>query len=469
MSSVVVLGGGPGGYSAAFRLADLGHEVTLIDQEPTLGGVCLNVGCIPSKAYLHIAEIIFEAKEMSGHGVVFGQPDIDPNAIVAFKNRVIGQLTQGLSALAKKRKVRVIQAHATFKDDRHLTLTTPDGKTEVLDFEQCIIATGSRPVKLGFLPDDERIIDSTGALELPCISGHMLVIGGGIIGCEMATIYRALGMEVTIVELMDQIMPGSDKDMSGACQKVMTRRGVHFMLETKVESAQANEQGIEVSFQGKHAPEKPVTFDLVLSAVGRRPNGDLLNIQASGIQTNAQGFIDVDRQMRTSKPHIYAIGDICGNPMLAHKAVPQGRLVAQVIDGKKDHFDARCIPSVAYTLPEVAWVGFTEQELNAQNRPYEKGVFPWMACGRAIGSGQQDGSTKVLSCPKTHQILGAAMTGHGAGDMISQMAHAIEMGSTVEDIALTIHAHPTYAETWMLACEIIEGSITDLYMPKRKT
>lgn len=463
---LVVLGSGPGGYSAAFRAADLGMKVALVERYDTLGGVCLNVGCIPSKALLHVAEVLNEAKEMKAHGVDFGEPKIDIDALRGWKDSVIGKLTMGLKGMAGQRKVTTFTGVGAFTAANEMTVTQ-DGKAETISFDQSIIAVGSRPVKLPFMPEDDRIIDSTGALELHHAGKRMLVLGGGIIGCEMATVYNALGTEVTIVEMMPQLMPGADKDIVLPCHKMMEKRGMNMRLETKVTEVKAAASGLTVTFEGKHAGSEE--FDVILVSVGRIPNGRDVGAEAAGVHVDDRGFITVDRQMRTNLPHIFAIGDVVGQPMLAHKAVPEGRLAAEIASGKTYEFDARCIPSVAYTDPEVAWVGMTEGELKEKGIEYEKGVFPWMASGRSLSLGRSEGMTKLLSCAKTERILGAGIVGRSAGDLISEVGLAIEMGCTVEDIAMTIHPHPTLSETVMQAAEMIEGTITDLIAPKKKS
>ena len=462
----VVIGSGPGGYAAAFRAADLGLEVTLIEKYETLGGVCLNVGCIPSKALLHVAEVINEAENHEKIGVSSGKIHTDISKIRSFKEQTVGKLTQGLNMLAKKRKVTVIQGKAHFVSDSELVVQTQDGDVSLM-FTACIIASGSRPVALPFLPKDPRIVNSTGALALGITQGRMLVIGGGIIGCEMATVYNALGMEVHVVEMTEQIMPGADVDLVKPCQKMMEKRGVRFHLNTKVESAEADKKGIKVHFSGNEALKQPEYFDLVLESVGRVPNSQDLNLEAAGVETDQRGFVVVDpRYLRTSKPNIYAIGDVIGDPMLAHKATAQGRVAAEIIRGEKVAFDAVVIPSVAYTDPEVAWVGMTEQACKESGREIEKGVFPWAANGRALCLGCDEGFTKILADAHTGRIVGAGIVGKNAGDLIAELGFAIEMGSDVEDIALTIHAHPTLGETVGMAAEACEGSLTDLFLPK---
>lgn len=466
-AQVAVLGSGPGGYSAAFRAADLGLNVVLIERYPTLGGVCLNVGCIPSKALLHVAKIIEEAKDMSAHGVDFGEPKIDIDKIVAWKDSVVGRLTGGLAGMAKQRKVNVVQGTAKFISSNEFEVDNNGEKTTV-KFENAIIAAGSRPIHLPFIPEDDRVIDSTGALTLPKADAKMLVIGGGIIGLEMATVYSSLGAQIDVVEFMDQLMPGADKDLVAPLQKRLDKSLNSIMLKTKVTAVEAKKDGLYASFEGQNAPDAPQKYDLILQSVGRRPNGDQIDAEKAGVNVDERGFIAVDKQMRTNVPHIYAIGDICGNPMLAHKAVPEGRLAAEVISGKKHYFDPKCIPSVAYTDPEVAWVGVTEAEAKEQGLNYGKGVFPWMANGRSLAMGRNEGVTKLLFDEDSKRVIGAGITGTSAGDLIAEVALAIEMGCDVEDIALTIHPHPTLAETIMQSAEAFEGTITDLYLPKKQ-
>lgn len=465
-AKVVVLGSGPGGYSAAFRAADLmGEGIVLVERYPDLGGVCLNVGCIPSKALLHTAEMINESQAMAKHGVDFGKPKIELDKIREFKDSVVKRLTGGLSQMAKLRKVTVVQGEGKFIDSHTLEVTGPNACT--IRFENAIIAAGSRAIQLPFLPQDPRIIDSTGALELKDIPKRMLVIGGGIIGLEMATVYQALGTQINIVELTDFILPGVDRDISTPLYKFIKPKYESIMLNTKVVGAEAKADGIWVSFEGKEAPNGPQKYDKVLSSVGRVPNGKLIQAEKAGVHVDERGFIPVDKQQRTNVPHIYAIGDIVGNPMLAHKAVPEGRCAAEVISGLKHYFDPKCIPNVAYTDPEVAWVGLTEEQAKAQNIDYDKGVFPWLASGRSLGLGRQEGITKLIFDKNTHQILGAGIVGSKAGDLISEISLAIEMGCEAEDIALTIHPHPTLSETIPLAAEMFEGTATDL-MNKKK-
>lgn len=470
---VVVLGSGPGGYSAAFRAADLGMKVILVEYYAALGGVCLNVGCIPSKALLHMAEVIQSAKRMKAHGIDFGTPKMDIKKIKAHKEHIVGQLNAGLAAMAKQRKVEVVQGRGTFKDAHSIVVEGDSGK-HTISFKQAIVAVGSKPVKLPFLPDSDRVYDSTGALALNYPKGKMLVLGGGIIGCEMATVYRALGCEVMVVELMDQIMPGMDKDLVKICQKHMASDGIEFALNTKVVSVEAKKDHLLVSFEGQGASDKPVRFDHMLSSVGRKPSGQTVAAEAAGITVDERGFIPVNERMQTNVDHIYAIGDVAfnpvlaGNPLLAHKAVSEGRVAAEIIAGETDRYDALCIPSVAYTDPEVATVGFTEKELKDKGIPYEKGAFPWAASGRALCNDRTGGMTKILSHAKTHKILGAGIVGPHAGELIAELALAIEMGCDVADVALTIHPHPTLSESVMIASEMIEGTSTDIYAPKKK-
>lgn len=466
-TEVVVLGSGPGGYTAAFRAADLGKKVVLVERFDSLGGVCLNVGCIPSKALLHVAKVIDESHEMANQGVTFGAPKLDAKKIVTWKDSVVGQLTGGLKALAKQRKVEVITGEGKFASPHQVVVTSKSGSTTI-DFEHAIIAVGSESIKLPFIPDDPRIFSSTGALELADIKGELLVLGGGIIGLEMATVYSALGVKVTVVEFMDQLMPGADVDLVNVLQKRMTKKGITFLLKTKVVAVEAKKDGIYVSMEGQHGTEKPMRFQQVLLSVGRKPNGGNIAAEKAQVNVDERGFIKVDKQMRTNVEHIFAIGDVVGQPMLAHKAIPEGRVAAEVIAGKKHYFDPECIASVAYTDPEVAWAGLTEKEAKEKGIAYEKAVFPWVASGRALSMGRGEGMTKLLFCPETHRLLGAGIVGVNAGDLIAETALAMEMNCDVDDIALTIHPHPTLSETIMLASEIFEGTITDLYMPKKK-
>ena len=462
-AELVVIGAGPGGYTAAFRAADLGMDVVLIERWPTLGGVCLNVGCIPSKALLHAAKVIDEAEAMAKHGVVFGKPRIDVLKLRDWKNEVVGKLTGGLSTMAKQRKVRVIEARAQFVSANRLRLDND----ESVDFEKCIIAAGSEPVMLPNLPDDPRIVDSTGALELAPLPKRLLVVGGGIIGLEMACVYAALGTEVSVVELMDSLMPGTDKDLLRPFLKVVKDRYDAIMTSTKVTGMRATVPGIEVAFEGDKAPSVGV-YDRVLISVGRRANGDKLGAEKAGVQVDERGIISVDKQMRTNVPHIFAIGDLAGGPMLAHKATHEAKVAAEVAHGHKSFFDARTIPSVAYTDPEIAWVGLTEIEAKEQGIEYEKAQFPWAASGRALSIGRSEGFTKLLFDPKTDRVLGGAIVGPSAGDLIAEIGLAIEMGADATDIGLTIHPHPTLSETVAFTAEAFEGTLTDLYIPKKR-
>lgn len=465
-TEVVVLGSGPGGYTAAFRAADLGLNVTLVEQYSSLGGVCLNVGCIPSKALLHVAKVLDEAHYFNDHGIKFGKPKIDAPKIVEWKNSVVKKLTSGLGMLAKQRKVQVLTGYGKFTSSHELVVTAKEGTTKV-KFKYAIIAAGSSSIKLPFVPEDPRIFSSTGALELKKVDGSLLIVGGGIIGLEMATVYQSLGCEISIVELGDQLMPGADIDLLKPLEKRIRKLYKAIWLNTKMTKVEAKKDGLYVTFEGKEAPQGPQKFDQVLLSVGRSPNGKLIDAEKAGVHINERGFIPVDQQMRTNMPHIFAIGDIVGQPMLAHKAIPEGKVAAEVIAGKKHYFDPRCIASVAYTDPEVAWAGLTEKEANEKKINYEKGVFPWAANGRSLSHGRDEGITKLLFDPKTHRILGGGIIGTNAGDLIAEVALAIEMGATAEDIALTIHPHPTFAETIGQATEAFEGTITDLYMPKR--
>ena len=466
-TQLVVLGAGPGGYSAAFRAADLGIDTVIVDARDTLGGVCLNVGCIPSKALLHVAKVIEDAKEMAAHGVVFGEPKIDLDKVRGWKDSVVGQLTKGLSGMAKMRKVNFVQGYGKFTGANKLEVKGKDGVTTIT-FDNAIIAAGSEPVSLPFIPkDDPRVIDSTGALEMADIPGKMLVLGGGIIGLEMGTVYRALGSQIDVVEFLDQLVPAADKDIIKIYQKYIKDKFT-VMLETKVTAVEAKKDGLYVSFEGKQAPAEAVRYDKVLVAVGRRPNGSLVAAEAAGVKVDERGFINVDKQMRTNVGHIYAIGDLVGQPMLAHKAVHEGHVAAEVIAGMKHYFDPKCIPSVAYTDPEMAWVGLTEKEAKEQGVSYETASFPWAASGRAIASGRTEGMTKLIFDKDSHRVIGGAIVGINAGEMLGEIGLAIEMGADAEDVALTIHAHPTLNESIGLAAEIYEGSITDLPNPKAK-
>ncbi|RPJ44575.1 MAG: dihydrolipoyl dehydrogenase [Betaproteobacteria bacterium] len=465
-AEVVVLGAGPGGYTAAFRAADLGKKVVLIERYPTLGGVCLNVGCIPSKALLHVARVITEAEEAGHAGITFGKPKIDIDTLRAWKDGVLGKLTKGLSGLAKQRKVQVITGRGEFASPNTLRVETADG-VKTVAFDSCIIAAGSSVAKIpGFPYDDPRIIDSTGALKLAAVPKRLLVIGGGIIGLEMATVYDALGSKITVVELMDSLIPGADKDIVRVLAKRIEKRYEKILLKTKVAKIETQQDGLKVTFEGPNGTATD-TFDAVLMAVGRRPNGREIKAEAAGVTVNERGYIAVDKQQRTSVAHIYAIGDICGEPMLAHKATHEGKLAAEVIAGHKAFFDARTIPSVAYTDPEIAWMGLTESQAQAQGIEYDKAVFPWAASGRALATGRDDGMTKALFDKKTRRLLGTAIVGVNAGELIAEAVLALEMGADATDIGLTIHPHPTLSETLFFAAEIAEGSITDLYMPKK--
>jgi dihydrolipoamide dehydrogenase len=467
---VVVLGAGPGGYTAAFRAADLGKKVVLIERYPTLGGVCLNVGCIPSKALLHIAKVITDAEESAQQGINFGKPGIDLDKVRSWKDSVTAKLTKGLAGLAKQRKVTRIQGTGKFASPNTIRVETAEGPKTV-SFEHCIIAAGSSAARIpGFPYDDPRLMDSTGALELKDIPGRMLIIGGGIIGLEMATVYDALGSRVSVAELMDQLMPGADADLIRPLQKRIQKRYEAIHLKTKVARIEAQQEGLKVTFEGATPDTKvpePQLYDRILVAVGRRPNGSSIGAESAGVHVNERGFIPVDKQLRTNVPHIFAIGDIVGEPMLAHKASHEGKLTAEIIAGHKGAFDARAIPSVAYTDPEIAWMGLTETEATKQSIEYEKAVFPWAASGRALGMARDEGMTKLLLDKKTRRLLGAGIVGVNAGELIAETVLGLEMGADMEDIALTIHPHPTLSETVFFAAEIADGTITDLYMPRK--
>ena len=463
-TQVVVIGSGPGGYTAAFRAADLGLDVTLVERYENLGGVCLNVGCIPSKTLLHTAELINESYEAGKFGVTFDEPKIDIDAVRANKDSTVAKLTGGIKALAKARKVNVVNGYAKFSDANHLQIDNG----ESIEFENCIIAAGSRVTKIPSFPfDDPRVMDSTDALELENIPKRLLVVGGGIIGLEMATVYSALGSEITIVELSDQIIAAADKDIVTPLFKKVKKQYKNIFLETKVTSMEPTKEGIQVSFEGKNAPQSDI-FDKVLVSIGRSPNGNLIDADKAGITVNDHGFIPVDKQMRTNISHIFAIGDIVGQPMLAHKAVHEAKVAAEVIAGHKSGFDVLTIPSVAYTDPEVAWTGSTEKELLASGIQYQKGVFPWAASGRSLSIGRSEGVSKALFDSNTGKILGMGICGTNAGDLISEATLAIEMGCDMSDISLSIHAHPTLSETTAFAVEMAEGTITDLLPPKQK-
>lgn len=466
-TQLVVLGAGPGGYSAAFRAADLGIETVIVDVNSKLGGVCLNVGCIPSKALLHVAKVIEEAKALSAHGVDFGAPKFDLDKIRDWKDSVVDKLTGGLAGMSKMRKVKHVQGYGKFTGSNTLEVKGEDGTTTI-SFDNAIIAAGSEPVSLPFIPqDDSRVIDSTGALEMKDIPGKMLVLGGGIIGLEMGTVYSALGSQIDVVEFLDQLVPAADKDIVKIYQKTVKDK-FNIMLETKVTAVEAKDDGLYVTFEGKQAPAEPVKYDKVLVAVGRRPNGKLVDADKAGVTVDERGFINVDKQMRTNVSSIFAIGDLVGQPMLAHKAVHEGHVAAEVISGMKHYFDPKCIPSVAYTEPEMAWVGLTEKEAKEQGISFETANFPWAASGRAIASAATNGMTKLIFDKDTHRIIGGAIVGTNAGEMLGEIGLAIEMGADAEDIALTIHAHPTLNESIGLAAEMYEGSITDLPNPKAK-
>ena len=464
----VVLGAGPGGYTAAFRAADLGLDTVLIERYAALGGVCLNVGCIPSKALLHAADVIEQAAHASDYGVEFGAPKIAIDKLRAYKEKVVGQLTKGLAGMAKQRKVRVVQGTGAFVSPSEIEIASDDGKTQLLRFQHCIIAAGSQPVKLPAFPwDDPRIMDSTDALELAEVPKKLLVVGGGIIGLEMATVYRALGSEVTVVEFMDQLMPGADKDLVKPLADRLKKQGVAVHLKTKVTEAKAQKNGIACSFEGESIPDGKL-YDRVLVSVGRAPNGAKIGAEKAGVSVGERGFIAVDAQMRTNVPHIFAIGDVVGQPMLAHKATHEGKLAAEVAAGEKKEWVARVIPSVAYTDPEIAWVGVTETEAKAKGLKVGVGKFPWAASGRAIGLSRTEGFTKLVFDEASHRIVGGGIVGVHAGELIAEIALAIEMGCEVEDIGHTIHPHPTLSESVGMAAEVYDGTITDLYIPKKK-
>ena len=466
-TEVVVLGSGPGGYTAAFRAADLGKKVILIERYGTLGGVCLNVGCIPSKALLHTAKVITEAEETAQHGVSFGPPDINLEKIRHWKaNDVVGKLTQGLSAMAKQRQVTVIQGVGEFTTSHQIKVTKADGQTETVGFEHCIIAAGSQSTKFPGVKDDPRIMDSTGALELKDIPKRFLIVGGGIIGLEMGTVYDALGSKVSVVELSDGLIQGCDRDLVRPLQKRMEQRFEKIMLNTKVTSIEPKADGIHVGFESEGKSESQM-YDRVLIAIGRRPNGKAIKAEVAGVTVTDQGFIPVNKQMRTNVSHIFAIGDIVGQPMLAHKATHEGKVAAEVIAGHKVEFQALTIPSVAYTDPEVAWAGITELEAKQKNIEIEKASFPWAASGRALSNNRSEGTTKLIFDKETHRLIGAGITGVNAGELIAETVLAIEMGADAHDLGLTIHPHPTLSETVCFAAEVKEGTITDLYIKKR--
>jgi dihydrolipoamide dehydrogenase len=464
---MVVIGSGPGGYSGAFRAADLGLKTVLIERYSTLGGVCLNVGCIPSKALLHAAKVIDEAEEMGHFGVTFGKPAVDLAKLRGWKDSVVRKLTGGLAGMAKQRKVSVVTGVARFVDAHHIEVSA-DGKKQVVKFEHCIIAAGSQAVKLPFVPEDPRVIDSTGALELEGLPGHMLVIGGGIIGMEMAQVYSALGARITVVEMLSQLMTGADPDLVRPFARRMEKRYEKIMLKTRVTKVEAQKDGLKVWFEGEQAPAGPQIYDRVLVAVGRSPNGKKIDAERAGVVVDERGFIPVDGQLRTNVAHIFAIGDIARQPMLAHKAVHEAHVAAEAAAGEKSWFDARVIPSVAFTDPELAWVGITEEEAKAQGVKYGKATFPWAASGRSLSLGRDEGITKLIFDQETHRIIGGGIVGPNAGDLIAEVALAIEMGCNAEDIGKTIHPHPTLSETVGMAAEVFAGTITDLYIAKKK-
>lgn len=465
-ADVVVIGAGPGGYTAAFRAADLGRKVVLIDSRATLGGVCLNVGCIPSKALLHVAKVIADARAMSTHGIRFGEPEIDLNGIRTYKDRIIGKLTRGLASLARARKVTIVQGTATFSSP-HTVVVRSDKAMQEVRFAHCVIAAGSSPTVIPGLPyADPRLIDSSGALALEDVPKRMLVMGGGIIGMEMATVYEALGTRISIVEMADGLIPGADRDLVNVLQARLAKRCEAILVGTRVDRIDAQADGLLVHFTGAKAPAEPQLYDRVLSSVGRQPNGGKLCAEAAGVSVDAKGFIAVDQQLRTSVPHIFAIGDIVGGPMLAHKATHEGRVAAEVIAGRDVSFSPAAIPSIAYTDPEIAWAGLTETELVARGIRHEKAVFPWAASGRALANGRDDGLTKLLVDPVSRKVLGAGIVGVNAGELLAEVVLAMEAGLDSHALMHAVHAHPTLSESVALAAEIIDGSITDLYMPK---
>jgi dihydrolipoamide dehydrogenase len=467
-AEVLVLGAGPGGYSAAFRAADLGKKVVIVDARERLGGVCLNIGCIPSKALLHAARVIAETREMSEHGLRFAAPEVDLDALRDWKEGVVKRLTGGLGGLARQRKVTTVRGSGRFVSPNQLEVAAADGSTQLVGFQQAIVACGSEPMTLPFIPDDDpRVIDSEGALELADVPERLLILGGGIIGLEMATVYSELGSKITVVELLDQLIPGADKDLVAPLQKTIAKRYEHIYLKTKVTNIEAGGEGLRVSLEGADAPAELV-FDKVLVSVGRKPSGKLIGADAAGVVVDDRGFIPVDKQLRTNVPHIFAIGDVVGQPMLAHKAVHEGHVAAEAAAGQRSYFDARAIPSVAFTDPEVAWVGATETEAKAAGVKYGKGTFPWAASGRSLSLGRSEGMTKLLFDESTDRLIGAGMVGPNAGELVAEAALAIEMGADAADIGLTIHPHPTLSETVGMSAEAFEGTITDLYMPKRK-
>ena len=465
---VLVLGSGPGGYTAAFRAADLGRQVVLVERHEQIGGVCLNVGCIPSKTLLHAAKIIVEAEEIDAHGISFGKPSIDLDKLREWKNGIIRQLTGGLKNMAKQRNVTILNGYGEFIDSNHLRVTDKNEKITTINFSNAVIAAGSRPVKLPFLPDDPRIIDSTGSLELGSIPKNLLVIGGGIIGLEMATVYHALGSRITIVEMLDGLMAGADRDLVRPFQKRIAKQYDNIWLETRITEVEALKKGLRVHFEGKNSPDKPQMYDCILSSVGRVPNVLIIGAEKAGVEVDEKGFISTDAQMRTNVSHIFAIGDLAGQPMLAHKASHEAKVAAEAISGMKSFFDARAVPSVAYTDPEVAWTGITEEEAKTQGISYGKGSFPWAASGRSLSIGRSEGMTKVIFEEDSKRVIGLGIVGPNAGDLIAEGTLAIEMGCDANDIGSTIHPHPTLSETVAFAAEAYEGTITDLYIPGKK-
>jgi len=472
---MLVLGAGPGGYSAAFRAADLGMKTVIVERYKTLGGVCLNVGCIPSKALLHVAAVVDETKSMADHGIAFGEPKVDLAKLAAWKDKVVGKLTGGLAGMAKARKVEIVRGVGRFIDPHHLEveLTEGEGKSatgakKVVKFAKAIIAAGSQPINLPFVPQDPRILDSTSALDLVHAPKRMLVVGGGIIGLEMGTVYSTLGAKLDVVEMMDGLMPGADRDLVRVWEKMNKPRFDRIMLKTKIVAVDARKDAVYATFEGASAPQGPQPYDVVLMSVGRSPNGKTIGADKAGVAVTERGYIDVDAQMRTNVAHIHAIGDIVGQPMLAHKAVHEGHVAAEAAAGQKSFFDARVIPSVAYTDPEIAWVGVTEDEAKASGRKVEKGLFPWAASGRAIANGRDEGFTKLLFDAETHRIVGGGIVGTHAGDLIGEIALAIEMGADAVDIGRTIHPHPTLGESIGLAAEVYEGVCTDLPPVRKK-